>query len=47
MSSSTSGRTSTEANEVCRRPDASKGEIRTRRCTPFLRLEVAVGIVRP
>ena len=32
--SSTSGMTSTPANEVCRRPEASKGEGRTRRCTP-------------
>ena len=28
------GMTSTEANEVCRRLFASKGEIRTSRCTP-------------
>ena len=33
-SSSTSGITSTPAKEVWRRPEASKGEGRTRRCTP-------------
>ncbi len=32
--SSTSGITATEANEVCRRLEASNGEMRIRRCTP-------------
>ena len=34
MSSSTSGYTKTEAKEVCLRALESKGEMRTRRCTP-------------
>ena len=34
-SSSNSGITLTEANDVCRRPAESKGEIRTKRWTPF------------
>ena len=33
--SSISGMTSREAKEVCRRPEASNGETRTSRCTPF------------
>jgi hypothetical protein len=32
--SSTSGTTATEAKLVCRRREASNGEIRTSRCTP-------------
>lgn len=35
IDSSSSGMTSSEANEVCRRPDASNGEIRTSRWTPI------------
>jgi hypothetical protein len=34
MSSSTSGETNTEANEVWRRLPESNGDLRTRRCTP-------------
>ena len=33
--SSTSGATATEAKLVCRRLEASNGEMRTRRCTPI------------
>ena len=33
-SSSAAGSTSTRANDVCRLRAGSKGEIRTRRCTP-------------
>ena len=43
-SSSISGKTNTEANEVWRRALASKGEMRTRRCTPASQLQVAVGV---
>ena len=43
--SSTSGRTSTEANEVCRRALESNGLIRTRRWTPGLAAEIAVGVL--
>src|SRR5699024_7879558 len=34
-SSSNSGDTSQETNDVCLLPEESKGEIRTNRCTPF------------
>ncbi len=34
MVSSISGMTSRETKEVCRRPEASNGEMRTKRCTP-------------
>ena len=44
MSLSTTGYTNTDAKLVCRRACASNGEMRTRRCTPALRLEVAVRV---
>ena len=43
--SSTSGRTSTDANDVCRRAVESNGLIRTRRWTPGLAAEIAVGVL--
>ena len=44
MVSSTSGRTSTDANDVCRRAAESYGLIRTSRWTPGLAAEIAVGV---
>jgi hypothetical protein len=34
-----------DANEVCRRALASKGEMRTRRCTPTFALQHPVGVL--
>ncbi|GIW11170.1 MAG: hypothetical protein KatS3mg061_2227 [Dehalococcoidia bacterium] len=45
--SSTFGITSTRAKDVCRRWAASKGEIRTSRCTPPLALQGAIRVSGP